>query len=93
MRFLIINYLKKANGQMDEVVSVSKRTRMRDIQTAAVILDFATKTVIKCSLEGNVIPKNWQRIRDFYHQHYKNIIDDLEKSNAKTMEEPQNDPS
>jgi hypothetical protein len=66
---------------MDEVVSVSKRTRMRDLQSAAVILDFQKHTVIKCSLDGIVIPKDWQRIRDFYHQHYAGIIDDLERVN------------
>ena len=93
MRFLIINYLRKANGQMDEVVSISKRTRMRDIQTASVILDFSTQTVVKCSLNGTVVPKDWNRIRDFYYQHYKITIDDLEKFNAKALEEPQNDPS
>ena len=93
MRFLIINYLRKANGQMDEVVSISKRTRMRDIQTASVILDFATETVVKCSLDGTVVPKDWTRIRDFYYQHYAGIIEELEEMNGKAVAPPQNDPS
>jgi hypothetical protein len=29
-------------------------------------------------MDGVVVPKDWQRIRDFYHQHYKQIIQDLE---------------
>ena len=93
MRYLIIKYMKKANGQMDEVVSISKNTRMKDIQTASVILDFKTNTVVKCSLDGTVVPKDWNRIRDFYYQHYKITIDDLEKFNAKALEESSNDPS
>ena len=94
MRYLIINYLRKPNGQMDEVVSVSKRTRMRDIQTASVILDFRSQQVIKCSLDGTVVPKDWTRIRDFYHQHYAKIIDDLELINGQTQTPaPQDDPS
>ena len=93
MRYLIIKYLRKANGQMDEVVSISKNTRMKDIQTASVILDFGTQTVVKCSLDGTVVPKDWTRIRNFYYQHYKVTIDDLEKFNAKAVEEPPNDPS
>lgn len=89
MRYLIINYLRKANGQMDEVVSISKRTRMRDIQTASVILDFRTCTVVKCSLDGTVVPKDWQRIRDFYYQHYKITIDDLERFNVPALAQSQ----
>ena len=79
MRYLIINYFRKPNGQMDEVVTVARQTRMRDIQSAAVILDFKTRTVVKCSMDGTVVPKDWQRIRDFYHQHYSQVIEDLEK--------------
>jgi hypothetical protein len=41
MRYFLVSYLKQANGQMDEVVSVSARLKLRDRQTAAVILDFA----------------------------------------------------
>ena len=79
MRYLIINYYRKPNGQMDEVVSISRRIKNRDIQSAAVILDFKTRTVVKCSMDGVVVPKDWDRIRGFYHQHYGQVIDDLEK--------------
>jgi len=79
MRYLIISYYRKPSGQMDEVVTVARRSRMRDIQSAAVILDFQTRSVVKCSMDGTVAPKDWQRIRDFYHQYYSQVIDDLEK--------------
>ena len=79
MRYLIINYFRRPNGQMDEVVTVAARTKTRDIQSAAVILDFKNKSVVKCSMDGVVVPKDWNRIRDFYHQHYSQVIDDLEK--------------
>jgi hypothetical protein len=78
MRYFLVNYYRKPSGKMDEVVSVSRRVRLRDLQSAAVILDFGTRTVIKCSMDGVVVPKDWQRIRDFYHQYYKQIIQDLE---------------
>ena len=84
MRYLIINYYRRPNGQMDEVVSIAKRTKNRDIQSAAVILDFETQTVVKCSMDGVVVPKDWQRIRDFYHQHYSQVIEDLEKRHSET---------
>ena len=82
MRYLIINYYRKPSGQMDEVVTVARRTRMRDIQSSAVILDFQTRSVVKCSMDGVVVPKDWNRIRDFYHQHYSQVIDDLEKRHS-----------
>jgi hypothetical protein len=84
MRYLIINYYRKPTGQMDEVVSIARRTRTRDLQSAAVILDFKTRTVVKCSMDGVVVPKDWQRIRDFYHQHYSQVIEDLEKRYSET---------
>ncbi len=84
MRYLIVNYYRKPNGQMDEVVSIAKRTRIRDLQSAAVILDFKSKYVVKCSMDGVVVPKDWQRIRDFYHQHYSQVIEDLEKRYSET---------
>lgn len=82
MRYFIVNYYKKANGQMDEVVSVSKRVKMRDLQSAAIIMDFKTSQVLKSSLDGQVVPKDWQKIRNFYHRHYARIIDDLERHAA-----------
>ena len=82
MRYLIINYYRRPNGQMDEVVTVAKQTKTRDIQSAAVILDFKQKTVVKCSMDGKVVPKDWNRIRDFYHQHYSRIIENLEKQHV-----------
>lgn len=79
MRYFIVNYITRASGQMDEVVSVSKKTKMRDLQTAAVILDFKDGSVIKSSLNGVTIPKDFIKIRDYYQQHYKSLIEDLEK--------------
>lgn len=75
---MMVKYLKKPNGQMDEVVSVSKNIKLKDSQSSAVILDFKTKQVVQASMDGVSIPKDWNRIRDFYHQHYARVIDDLE---------------
>ena len=67
-----------------KVVSVAQRIKTRDLQSAAVILDFQTQSVVKCSMDGVVVPKDWQRIRDFYHQHYGAVIADLEKRHSET---------
>lgn len=79
MKYLIITYYRKPNGQYDESVAVSQRLRDRDINTASVILDFSTQTVLKCSMNGVVVPKDFKRIRDFYYQYYNKHIDELEK--------------
>jgi hypothetical protein len=78
MRYFLVRYLKKPTGQMDEVVSVSKKIKLRDAQSSAVILDFKTQQVIQASMDGVTVPRDWNRIRDFYHQHYSRLIEDLE---------------
>ena len=78
MRYFMVRYLKKATGQMDEVVSVSKKIKLRDSQSSAVILDFKTQQVVQASMDGVTVPRDWNRIRDFYHQHYSRLIEDLE---------------
>jgi hypothetical protein len=82
MRYFLVSYLKQANGQMDEVVSVSARLKLRDRQTAAVILDFATQTVLQCSMNGTTVPKDWNKIVSFYYQHYAATFDRLAKQNG-----------
>jgi hypothetical protein len=78
MRYFITKYVKTPRGQMDEIVGVAKRIKRNDLQTASVILDFKTQQVILASLDGTTIPRDWWKIRDFYHQHYKQMIEDLE---------------
>jgi len=82
MRYFLIAYYRKPNGQMDEVVSVSARLKLRDRQTAAVILDFATQTVLQCSMNGTTVPKDWNKIVSFYYQHYAATFDRLAKQNG-----------
>ena len=78
MRYFIVKYIRKPNGKLDEVVAASKKLKTRDIQSAAVILDFQTQRVLQSTLDGVTVPKDWWKIRDFYHQHYKQMIEDLE---------------
>jgi hypothetical protein len=82
MRYFLVSYLKQANGQMDEVVSVSARLKLKDRQTAAVVLDFATQTVLQCSMNGTTVPKDWNKIVSFYYQHYAATFDRLAKQNG-----------
>jgi len=82
MRYLTIQYVRKPSGQTDESIAVCNRLRDYDIQTSAVIVDFRDRRVIKASLEGTTIPKDFDRIVGFYHQHYKATIDRLLMENG-----------
>ena len=82
MRYLLITFMRKANGQIDEQVTVSKRVRQSDIQTCNVILDYEKKKVDKCVIESKVVDTDWNRMNDYYKRIYPSLIDQLEKNNA-----------
>lgn len=82
MRYLILTYYKKPNGQTDEVMTVATRIKPRDIQTANVILDFKLLRVEKCSMNGVQVPRVWDTIVSYYYQYYANIIERLFNENG-----------
>lgn len=86
MRYLIITYYKKATGQIDESTAVARNLKMRDHQTASVILDFKKLAVVKAQLGGDSVPKDFNRIVEYYMQHYKNIIKRLFEENGYEIE-------
>lgn len=82
MRYLFLTYFRKADGRIDEQMQVGKRIKNSDIQTANVILDFKELKVVKCSMNGQSVPRDWQRIVSYYYQHYANVIDRLLAENG-----------
>lgn len=86
MRYLILTYYKKASGQIDEVMAVSKNLKNRDLQTANVILDFKTLAVVKCSMGGVNVPRDFNRIVEYYMQHYESTITRLFNENGYEVE-------
>jgi hypothetical protein len=86
MRYLLLTYYKKPDGKIDEVMAVSKNLKMRDHQTCNVILDFRTLSVLKCSMAGTTVPKDFDRIAAYYHQHYASTIERLFKENGYEVE-------
>ena len=86
MRYLIITYYKKASGQIDESTAVARNLKMRDHQTASVIIDFKKLQVIKANLNGMNAPKDFNRIVEYYMQHYENIIKRLFEENGYEIE-------
>ena len=71
MRYFVITYLKKPNGQIDEQTAVAKNLKRRDIQCANVIIDFKDLKVVKATMNGSNIPQDFDRIIDYYMQFYE----------------------
>ena len=79
MRYLLIQFLRKPGGQIDEQVAVSKKVKPSDLQTCNVILDYAKKKVDKCVIEGKALDREWDKMHEYYVKIYPNLIAQLEK--------------
>ena len=79
MRYLMISFLRKRAGQIDEMVSVTKRVRTSDMNNANVILDFADKKVMKCVIEGKNHDTTFDKMREYYARVYPNLVEQLER--------------
>ena len=82
MRYLLLTYYQKPTGQIDEAMTLSRRLKQRDLQLANVILDFRDQVVLKCSMDGVVVPRDWDRIVAYYYQHYSATIERLFTENG-----------
>ena len=67
-------------------MAVAKNLKMRDHQTCNVILDFKKLQVIKANMSGTTVPKDFDRIAGYYHQHYASTIERLFKENGYEVE-------
>lgn len=79
MRYLLITFFRKPNGQIDEQVAVAKRVKVSDIQTCNVILDYAKKKVEKCVIEGKFLDSDWEKMNEYYKRIYPSLVAQLEK--------------
>lgn len=77
MRYLLITFIKKADGTIDEQVQVSTTVRPNDTQTCNLILDFKEKAVVKCVVESQVLNTSWDTITEYYNRIYPAIIERL----------------
>lgn len=87
MRYLLITFYRKPNGQIDEQVQISKRVRVSDLQSCNVILDFANKKIDKCVIEDKVVKTDWDRMITYYRKVYPSLIEQLEKESTITKQE------
>lgn len=71
---------------MDEVINVAKRVKTKDLQSAAVILDFQKLSVVKASLQGQVIDRDWDRIVSYYYKFYPAVMERLFQENGHELD-------
>jgi hypothetical protein len=79
MRYLLITYLRKADGRIDEQVAVANTVKPRDIQTCNVILDFKNKTIDKSVIDGKPMDLNWENVHTYYSNLYPSVVERLEQ--------------
>jgi len=78
MRYFVVTYIQKPDGQYDEQVQVLERNLTNKVNiTANVILDFKEKKVVKARL-AEAIDRDWNLLRNYFHQVYPQVIEQLE---------------
>ena len=81
--------MRKVGGQIDEMVSVSKRVRTSDMNSCNVIMDFADKKVVKAVIEGKEHDTTFDMLREYYSRVYPNLVEQLEKEAVITKQQEQ----
>lgn len=89
MRYLLLTYYRKADGKIDESMAVSKNVRTKDLQMCSVILDFKKLEVVKANMGGASVPKDFNRIVEYYHKHYASTIERLFAENGYEIVKPE----
>lgn len=89
MRYLTMTYVTRANGKVDEVMAVARNIKRSDLQMCNVILDFRRLEVVKCTMNGTNVPRDWDRVVGYYHQHYASTIERLFNENGYEIVKPE----
>jgi hypothetical protein len=89
MRYLILTYYTKPTGQIDEVMTVTKKLKTKDWQTANVILDFKEQRVLAASVKGMTATRDWDTIVSYYYKHYSATIERMFVDNGHELSKEQ----
>jgi hypothetical protein len=81
MRYFLVTYYKQPTGKINESVKVDTKVRMKDLQSASVIIDYKERKIVKSNFEEELGPgrqHDFDTINDFYKSHYPQVISQLE---------------
>jgi len=79
MRYLLITFYRKPGGQIDEQARFVKRIRNSDISMSNIIMDYGTRKIEKCVVEGKKLSKSFDELSEYYKKIYPQIVLQLEK--------------
>jgi hypothetical protein len=86
MRYLLLTYVTRPSGKIDELMTIAKKLRTKDRQMTNVILDFRDQKVLQCSVGGITANKDWDTIVSYYYQHYAATIERLFQENGHAID-------
>jgi len=86
MRYLLLTYITKPSGKIDELMTIATRLKRKDLQMTNVILDFKEQKVLQCSVAGISANKDWDTIVSYYYQHYAATIERLFQENGHAID-------
>ena len=81
MRYFLVSYYRKPNGKINESVKVDSKVRMKDLQSASIIIDYKERKIVKSNFEEELGPDaqhDFDTINNFYKTHYAQLIAKLE---------------
>jgi hypothetical protein len=86
MRYLLLTYYTRPSGKIDEVMTISRRLKRKDLQMTNVVLDFKEQKVLLCSVAGITANKDWDTIVSYYYKHYAATIERLFQENGHSID-------
>ena len=81
MRYLLVTYIKKPNGQIDEQVGLANSLKERDLTMCNIIVDFKEQTVVKAVVQGETVPTDFTKVVEYYEKVYPDLINNLKMDN------------
>ena len=79
MRYLLVSYIRKPDGQYDEILSVSTKIKKNDWVDQRVILDYKEQKVLKAAVNNTVANKDWEQVSSYYEKNYPEVTKRLKE--------------
>ena len=79
MRYLLVSYIRKPDGQYDEIISVSTKIKKNDWVDQRVILDYKEQKVLKAAVNNTVATKDWDQVSSYYEENYPEVTKHLKE--------------
>lgn len=82
MRYLVITYVKKPDGKIDEVMTITKNLKKNDITMANIIMDFKLRKLERCIVDRQKVNTTWDTVYTYYKELYPASVDRLAAENG-----------